>query len=58
MIVVKASIIIIQNTSACGLNNPNTTEDYLDIYITFALYTPTLKTSKTSSRNKIIAPPC
>ena len=57
MTVVRASITVIQNKSACRLNNPNTAKDYLDIYITSALYIPTLKTSETSSRYKIIAPP-
>ena len=32
--------LFIQNTLVCGYNNSNTAEDYLNIYITSALYTP------------------
>ena len=47
-----------QNTSICGHNNSITAEDYLNIYMTSALYTQKLKMSKTSSRYNKIAPPC
>ena len=50
--------LFIQNTSVYGHNNSNTAEDYLNIYITSALYTQKIKIAKTSSRYKRIAPPC
>jgi hypothetical protein len=58
VIVIRAFITVYINTSICEHNNSNTAEDYLNLYITSALYTKKLKTSKTSSRYHKIAPPC
>ena len=58
VIVIRAFITVYINTSICGYNNSNIAEDYLNIYITFALYTQKLKTSKINSRYNKISPPC
>ena len=39
-----------KQNNLCGYNNFNTAEDYLNIYMTSALYTQKLKMSKTNSR--------
>jgi hypothetical protein len=58
VIVVRASITIIQNTSVCGHNNSNIAEDYLYIYITFALYTQNSKHLRLVLDTNILASPC
>ena len=58
VIVIRAFITVYINTSICGHNNSNTAEDFLNLYITSALYTQKLKMSKTSSRYNKIALPC